>query len=387
MNHTIDREYVINTLREMVQINSINPQLVPGGAGEGELAAYLAEEMRRLGLEVEMVETVTGRPNTVGILKGSGGGRSLMLNGHTDTVGVEGMRNPFSAEIREGRMYGRGAYDMKSGLAAMLGVAKALIDAEIELAGDLVLAMVIDEEYTSVGTEAVIESHPTDGAIVAEPTGLRVCIAHRGFQWFDVETVGRAAHGSRYQDGIDANRLMGYFLVELDKLAGELLERPQHALLGSSSIHAPLIKGGSSQAVYAARCLTELERRLLPGETPEQVLGEIQAILDRLTASVPNFRASVKRGFGRSAFEVTPDTPIMQTVVEAYQSHTNQSVEFYGETWWMDSALLADAGIETVIIGARGTGAHADEEWVDLNSVIELAHILTHATVGYCGGH
>src|SRR5690606_31392676 len=210
MPSTIDREYILTDLQKMVQLDSVNPSLVSGGNGEADVAHYLADEMRSLGLEVDIQEVLPNRPNVVGVLKGKGKGRSLMLNGHTDIVGVEGMSDPFSGKIENGRMYGRGAYDMKAGLAASLGVAKALIDAGEELAGDLVLAMVIDEEFHNKGTQAVIKSHPTDAAIVTEPTGLRVCVAHRGFWWFDVETIGRAAHGSRYQDGIDANRLMGY---------------------------------------------------------------------------------------------------------------------------------------------------------------------------------
>lgn len=383
---TIDRDYIIKILQAMVAIDSVNSVLVPGAAGEGELGNYLANEMRAIGLEVDVIEVQPGRPNVVGVLKGSGGGKSLMLNGHTDIVGVEGMKAPFSAEIRDGKLYGRGAYDMKASLAASLAVAKALIDSGETLTGDLVLAMVIDEEYHSAGTEALIKTHPVDGAIVTEPTGLRVCVAHRGFCWFDVETIGRAAHGSRYQDGIDANRLMGYFLVELDKLSDELLERPKHDLLGAPSIHAPLIKGGSSQSVYAARCLAELDRRLLPGETPEQALTEIQAIIDKLRATVPNFKATVKLTFVRNAYEISPDTPIVQTLVDAYQQHQGTLPEIYGELWWMDSALLADAGIETVIIGPKGAGAHADEEWVELESVFELAEILLKASIAYANG-
>ena len=384
MNTTIDRNYITTILQKMVKIDSINPGLVPGGSGEGAVAVYLADEMSSLGLDVHIEEVLPGRPNVVGVLKGNGNGRSLMLNGHTDIVGVEGMTESYSAKIEDGKMYGRGAYDMKAGLAASLAVAKALIDAGETLAGDLVLAMVIDEEFHHAGTEAVIKSYPTDGAIVTEPTGLRVCVAHRGFWWFDVETIGRAAHGSRYQDGIDANRLMGYFLVELDKFAEELLERPPHDLLGPPSIHAPLMKGGSSQSVYAARCLTELERRLIPGETPEQALAEIQNIIDRLSQTIPNFKARVEQGFGRHAFATSPDKPIVQTVINAYQEKFDDSPEIYGELWWMDSALLAQAGIDTVIIGPKGAGAHADVEWVELESVYELAEILLTATTNYC---
>ena len=299
MTITVDQHYLTKILSDLVRINSVNPDLDPSGAGEGELAAYLATEMQKLGLAVEMHQLQPNRSNATGILKGSGGGRALMHNAHTDTVGVAGMEDPFSAEIRDGKLYGRGAYDMKASLAASLAAIKALQDANISLAGDLILTAVIDEEYASIGTEDVIKRYKVDGAIVTEPTDLNVCVAHRGFQWAKVEITGRAAHGSRYKEGIDANRLMGYFLVEMDKYAAELLTRDGHPLLGPPSVHVPLLKGGSTQAVYAANAIAEIERRILPGETPEQVMHEIQQIVDRLSESVPNFKATVTQDFGR----------------------------------------------------------------------------------------
>ena len=381
----IDREYLYNTIAEMVRINSVNSDLIPGSAGEGELAAYIATHLKTLGLEVEIDEVQPGRPNIVGILRGQGGGRSLMLNGHTDTVGVSGMSKPFAAAVRGGKMYGRGAFDMKASLAGMLAAVQSLVTDDIKLAGDVVLVFVIDEEYGSLGTEAIVRKYKTNGAIVTEPSGLRVGVAHRGFQWMIVDVMGRAAHGSRYMDGIDANRLMGHFLVALDRYAQELLGRSKHPLLGPPSIHAALLRGGSSQSVYAARAQVELERRTLPGEDSAKIVAEIQALLDHLTETVPNFQATVTADLFRPAFEVSLEAPIVQTLMAAGEAVFGKRPKTYGELWWMDSALLQAAGIETVIIGPAGAGAHADEEWVDLDSVYDYTRILVNAIQRYCG--
>jgi acetylornithine deacetylase len=232
LNFPIDQEFLTQTLQRLVQINSINPGLVPGNPGELEIGSYIADVLRTLGLEPQIREIKPERVNVVATLKGSGGGRRLMLNGHMDTVGVQGMERPFSGEIKDGRVYGRGAQDMKGSLAGMLAVFKALGDAEIRLKGDLVFAAVADEEYSSIGTEALVQTAKTDAAIVTEPTGLDICLAHKGFGLFEFETMGRAAHGSSHQDGIDANIHMGRILKELDKLSQILLKSPAHPLLG-----------------------------------------------------------------------------------------------------------------------------------------------------------
>ncbi|MFQ5927129.1 MAG: M20/M25/M40 family metallo-hydrolase, partial [Terriglobia bacterium] len=194
MRLTIDRPYLVQTLTELIRINSINPTLVPGGPGEAAIAAYVADALRRINLSVATHEPAPGRVSVVGILKGSGGGRSLMLNAHVDTVGIAGMPEPFSAAVRDAKMYGRGAYDMKGSLAAALAAAKALVDARVALPGDLLVAAVADEEYASLGTADLVERYPVDGAVVTEPTELEICLAHTGFLWLEVKTTGRAAH-------------------------------------------------------------------------------------------------------------------------------------------------------------------------------------------------
>jgi acetylornithine deacetylase len=241
MTIPIDHDYLTETLAGLVRINSVNPTLVPGGAGEAEIATYTAASLRGIGLETAVHEPEPGRPSVVGVLRGSGGGRSLMLNAHYDTVGVEGMVEPFSGAVRNGRLYGRGAYDMKGSLAAGMAAAKALVDSGTLLAGDLLVAAVADEEYASLGTADLVKRYKVDAAIVTEPTELDICLAHKGFIWLEVETLGRAAHGSRFDLGIDANMRMGRFLAELDKLEKALLARAGHPLAGPPSLHAAMI--------------------------------------------------------------------------------------------------------------------------------------------------
>ncbi|MDH7569124.1 MAG: M20/M25/M40 family metallo-hydrolase, partial [Armatimonadota bacterium] len=199
---SVDRHYLVERAVELIEINSVNPSLVPDGAGEARAALAMAARMRDLGLEAALYEAPQGRFSVVGILRGSDGGRSLMWNGHLDTVGVEGMENPFRAEVSGGRIRGRGAYDMKGALAASLAALKALRDAGVSLRGDILLAAVADEEYASLGTEEVLRHHRPTAAVVTEATGMRVGLAHKGFVWLEVETVGRAAHGSRFDEGI-----------------------------------------------------------------------------------------------------------------------------------------------------------------------------------------
>jgi len=205
MNVKIDEQYVFRVLADLVRIDSVNPMLVPGATGERALGSYIAGELAAASLEATTWEVAPGRVNVVGVREGSGGGRSLMFNGHMDTVGVEGMEEPFGARVRDGRLYGRGAQDMKGGLAAMLGAVKALADGGARLGGDVIFAAVADEEFGSLGTEELVERYTPEAAIVAEPTDLEVCVAHKGFCVFEIETRGRAAHGARYMEGIDAN--------------------------------------------------------------------------------------------------------------------------------------------------------------------------------------
>ncbi len=381
----IDRDYLVSALSDLVRIDSVNPSLVSGGAGEARIAAQVAAKMRRLGLTVTTLEAVPGRPSVVGRLKGSGGGRALMLNAHLDTVGIEGMTDALAPAIRDGRLYGRGAYDMKGSLAACLAAVKALVDAKTALSGDVVLAAVADEEYASIGTAEVVRRIPVSAAIVTEPTELDICVAHKGFVWLEVETVGRAAHGSRFFDGLDANMRMGRFLARLDRLEQQLRARPPHPLVGPPSLHAPLLRGGTELSTYAASCRLGIERRTVPGETQAGVRAEIEALIEETRAADPTFTATARCLLARSAFEVSPEAAIVRAVRVAATRRLGRPPALIGKPFWMDSAILADAGVETVVIGPAGAGAHTSQEWVDLPSLETLAGTLAGAATSFCG--
>jgi acetylornithine deacetylase len=381
----IDQKYLRETLVRLVQINSVNPTLEQGAPGEREIAGFIAASLSSIGLKTEIFEPEPGRMSVVGRLAGSGGGRSLMLNAHCDTVGVAGMAEPFSGAIRDGKLFGRGAFDMKGSLAACMAAAKALLDSGAKLSGDVIVAAVADEEYGSLGTRDLIEHLKVDGAIVTEPTALDVCLAHKGYLWIEVEIAGRAAHGSRFELGIDANMKMGAFLHELANLERELRARPPHPLVGPPSLHAAILSGGTGLSTYAAQSTVKIERRTIPGETEVQAVGEIQNIVDRLAESDRDFQATVRAFFVRDPFEVAPNAAIVKAVGAAAKKVLGRRVAHIGDTPWMDAALLQAAGIETVVFGATGAGAHADVEWVELESVEKLAEILAEAALDYCG--
>jgi acetylornithine deacetylase len=381
----IDPEYTRATLQRLVQVNSINPTLAPGAPGEREIASFIAASLTSIGLTAEILEPEPGRTTVLGTLAGTGGGRSLMLNAHCDTVDVQGMAEPFSGALRDGKIYGRGSYDMKGSLAACMAAAKALVDSRAPLRGNVLVAAVADEEYGSLGTTDLIPRVRVDGAIVTEPTALEVCLAHKGYLWIEVEVLGRAAHGSKFDQGIDANMKMGAFLTGLAVLERDLRARTPHPLVGPPSLHAAMLNGGTGLSTYAASSRVQIERRTIPGETEAQAVAEIQAIVDAAAADDPEFRATVRPFFVRNPFEVAPGARIVQAVDRACESVRGRTPAHFGDTPWMDAALLQEAGIETVVCGATGGGAHADVEWVELDSVIQLARVLAQAAVDYCG--
>jgi acetylornithine deacetylase/succinyl-diaminopimelate desuccinylase family protein len=382
----IDASRVTEILTNLVRIDSVNSDLVPGGRGEEQAARYVADFLGAAGLTVRLEEIAVGRWNVIGVLRGRGKGRSLMLNGHLDTVGVEGMAEPFSARIEDGRLYGRGAQDMKGGLAAALAASEMLADGE-RLQGDLVIAGVADEEYKSAGTRALLRSVRTDAAIVMEPTGLEVATAHKGFTWADVETLGRAAHGSRPKEGVDAIALMGRVLVEIENLQAELGSRPGHSLLGCGSVHASLISGGQELSSYPEKCHLSLERRLIPGEDADTFESELAAIVSRLKARAPGFKAKVEMGYSAAAMETSRESAIAKSLLSASQKVVGPSAKFGAQTFWTDAALLNEAGIPSVLFGPGGEGLHSKAEFVNLQDVGLCAETLAECARAFCGAH
>ena len=360
----MDAELTELTAR-LVAIDSVNPGLIAGAPGEHEAAAFVAEWCAGRGLDVELVGGE--RPSVVATKRGSGGGRSLLLNGHLDTVGVAGMETPHEPRVEGGRLYGRGAYDMKGAVAAiMLAAAQAA-----GLRGDVIVTAVADEELASIGTETVLAHVHADAAIVVEPTELRLAVAHRGFVGFELETAGVAAHGSRPDLGVDAIAKMGPVLSALEELDGRLQAGRRHPLVGPGSLHASLIEGGQEFSSYPARCVLTGERRTIPGETVEQVELELRGIAGA---------AALRLGVNREPFEAPSGDPFVELVGRVAGTREPAGVPF-----WTDAALIAAAGIPTVLYGPAGDGAHAAVEWVDLASLERVRDVVLQTAVAWCG--
>jgi acetylornithine deacetylase len=366
-------ESVRELLAELVAIDSVNPTLVPGGAGEGAIASFVESWARAAGLEAERLEQTESRPSVLVRAPGSGGGRTLLLCGHLDTVSVDDMTDPHVPRVDGDRLYGRGSYDMKAGVAAALVAARDA--ARADLAGDVVVACVADEEHSSIGVQEALRSVSADAAIVTEPTELELIVAHKGFVWSEIEVTGRAAHGSRPH--------LGPVLTEIGRL-DESLAATEHPLVGRGSVHASLIEGGVEMSSYPARCVVGLEHRTLPGTTRADVERQVAELLERCRAADPGLEAEQRTLLVREPFEVDPGAGIVAAVRAAAADATGSEPPVAGASYWADSAFIAAAGIPTVIFGPGGEGAHAVEEWVSLADTEAVTRALTGVAARIC---
>ena len=377
------REDVIGLVSSLVAIDSVNPSLVAGGAGEGAIAAFIAGWARDAGLEVEILEETPGRPSVLVRARGTGGGRTLMLCGHVDTVGVEGMAAPFMPAQRDGRLYGRGAQDMKGGVAAMIDAARVLATGGLA-AGRLIVAAVVDEEYASLGADALVTEWQADAAVVTEPTDLEIAIAHKGFAWFEVETRGRAAHGSRPADGRDAILRMGRVLQRLEGLDRALQSRAPHALVGLPSLHASIVNGGRELSSYPDRCVLQFERRTIPGESDEVVKDELSRILAALSEADAEFDAEGHLLFARPSYELAAGHPLVAAAVRAVTAATGRALDVCGMSFWTDAAVLGGSGIPSNLFGPGGAGLHSTEEYVRIADVLACRDVLVALARDWC---
>jgi acetylornithine deacetylase len=360
-------------LRDLVAANSVNPSLVPGAPGEAEAAEVARAAMTAAGLDVVVEPVADGRPNVIGVLDGAAGGPAVMLCGHLDTVGVEGMSEPFVPREERGRLYARGAQDMKGGVAAMIAAAGAL--APTWARGRLIVACVVDEEHLSLGAEALVRTWGADAAIVTEPTDLRLAVGHKGFAWIEVVAAGRAAHGSRPAEGRDAITRMGRVLGALEALDRELQARPPVAFQGTGSLHAATIAGGRELSVYPDRCTLQWERRTVSGEDEDSVMRDIRAILERLRAEDTDFEAEASLMAYRPAYGLEPGHVLPTALAGALQS-ASQPAAPIGMSFWTDAAVLGSAGIPSVLFGPGGAGLHSTEEYVVVDDLYTCRDVL-----------
>jgi acetylornithine deacetylase len=368
-------------LSSLVAADSVNPSLVAGGAGEHEIASLIEAWAGDAGLQTEWLEETSGRPSVLARARGAGGGRTLLLCGHTDTVNVEGMADPHTPRVDGDRLFGRGAYDMKAGVAAALMAAREV--SRLGLAGDVVVAAVADEEHASLGVQEALRHVSADAAVVTEPTELKLAVAHKGFVWAAIEVTGRSAHGSRPHLGVDAIIKMGAVLSELEQLDRSLAERT-HPLLGRGSVHASQIDGGRELSSYPAHCKLSLERRTLPGDAGWQIEAELESLLGRCRKADPEFEASHRTLLVREPFEIDQEDELVALLAQAAAEELREPATIGGASYWADTAFIAAAGIPTVLFGPGGQGAHAIEEWVSLSDTEAVARTLVRLAARFC---
>jgi acetylornithine deacetylase len=373
----------IRLLKDLVAIDSVNPALVPGANGEAAIARTLLAELARIGMTTSVQEVAPGRPNVVGVLDGRRPGRSLMLCGHIDTVGVAGMTRPFDPVEQHGRVYGRGSQDMKSGVAAMIDAVRVIVESGGLAGGQVIVAAVVDEEHGSIGADALVSRWRADAGVVTEPTELQVAVAHKGFEWVLVETEGRAAHGSRPADGRDAIMRMGRVLNALEGLDRDLQRGRAHPMVGSASLHASLIEGGRELSSYPDRCTLQIERRTIPGEPDGRGASEVAAILDTLRRADPEFAAASRSMFARPPYEIDPGHELPQALMRSAAA-VGCASKAIGMSFWTDAAVLGSAGIPSVLFGPTGAGLHGLEEWVEIQSVLTCRDAIVELIRTWC---
>ncbi|MFY0546042.1 ArgE/DapE family deacylase [Brevibacillus sp. H7] len=384
MTYDINRDELMHVLQNLIRINSVNPYLDEDGPGERQIARYIAERLQASGLLVRFQPINDTAANVIGILNGTGGGKTLMLNGHMDTVSAKRMEiEPFEPRYESGRVYGRGSLDMKGSLAAMIAAVEAVKRSEISLTGDVILTFVADEEFKSIGTEELVKEYTADAAIVCEPTNLDIGVVHKGFAWIKCEVFGKSAHGSRPQEGVDAIVRAGRVLREIERLC-EQLGAKEHPIVGPPSVHASLIGGGTELSTYPDYCKLELERRTIPGETEAEVMAEMEAIMSRLSGEDEQFRARYELFFLREPFEVSTEEPVYRCLHQAISNRLQRPPKVAGFSGWADSALLQGAGIPTVLFGPVGEGLHASSECVEFESLVDMAHVLAETIIDFC---
>jgi acetylornithine deacetylase len=373
---------LVELLSELVAVDSTNPDLVPGGAGEAEIGRLLATRLAAAGLEVDPWDVAPGRPNVVGRLPGAGGGRSLMLFGHMDVVGAD--PDAFNPHVREGRLHGRGAVDMKAGIAACVTAAQRLA-AGPPLAGDLLVAFVSDEEWGSRGAEALVERHGADASVLAEPSNLEIVDAHGGFAWFDITSTGVDAAGWEAETGVDAISLLAPVLVGISELDATLAASATERW-GRPSVHASTIRGGHTYPAYPGTCELSVERCLVPGERVAQSRFEIEELLHRARTADPRFQGSYRTVIAREPMVLPDGEPVVAELAAAAEQVLGRAVPQRCDIGWGDSGLLVEAGIPCVTFGPVGGGEHTADEWVELESVHRCAEIYERVARSFCSG-
>jgi succinyl-diaminopimelate desuccinylase len=382
-----DEAQVQALLSDLVRIESVTPWLIPDGSGEGAIARFMAEWLDDLDVEVQLDEVEPDRPNLVARLRGTGGGPTLCLNAHSDTVGFANWADRALDPVRDGeRLIGLGVADDKACCALGLLVLRALAAGDTPLRGDLMVACTIDEEGSSIGTSHLMDHHEMDAAIVLEPDALpRGVVEHQGFGWIDVIVHGRAAHGSAPEIGVDAIVHMAEVVDRLHRLDRDVFVASPDPMNGRTVFHTGTIQGGTDYATYPNRAVLGIEIGTQPGEHLSDRVAEIEAIFAEIREIEPQFRGEVNVALDREPFKAEGHEALWDALDAATVETLGRPLEAAGLNAWTDAALMQAAGVPTILFGPLGGNFHAPDEWVSIPEIVQAASILQGAIVRFCG--
>ena len=365
-------------LADLVRIESVTPWLIPDGSGERAAAAFVEAWATDLPVEVEMAEIAPGRVNTVLRLPGATAGPTLCVNAHIDTVGYANWRDRALEPVVEGdRMIGLGAADDKAGCVAGLLALRELIETGATLRGDLLVALVADEEGVSIGTEALLSSRSIDAMMIVEPDQLpRAIVQHQGFGWIDVVVHGKPAHGSAPDDGVDAIVHMAEVVRRLHRLDVEVFAANPDRMNGRTVFHTGTISGGTDYATYPGSAVLGIEIGTQPGEHLSDRVADIEAIFEEVHGLDPRFSGEVVVQLDREPFLAHGHEALFAAMDAASEEVLGKPLEPAGLNAWADSGLTQAAGVPTVMFGPLGGNFHAPEEWVSIPEVASAARIV-----------
>jgi succinyl-diaminopimelate desuccinylase len=379
----IDQDELVRLTAESLRINTVNP---PGN--ERPLAEFFAEKMEELGLDVYLRPIGENRANVVGILRGNGKKKALLYNGHLDTVPPGDVRwehDPFSGAIVGNRIYGRGASDMKSGLAAMIIAAAALKRANVELAGDLVIAGTAGEEVDSVGAKALLgdEKLPAIGAIlIGEPSGNELYIAEKGALWLRVVALGKTAHGSMPDTGVNAILHMKEFM---DQLCSYEFKFQNHPLLGAPTMNIGTIRGGIKTNVVPDSCEITIDIRTVPGMSHSAIIEDFKAIIEKLKENIPELNMTIEVENDRPPVGTDKDHEFVKLAIKVGEGVFKKALVPKGVNYYTDGAVFVpEMNLPFLILGPGEAGlAHQPNEYVEIDKLLKAAEFYAAFAVEY----
>ncbi len=386
----VDGAGVVKLTSGLVQI----PGCVQLDARERGVAAYIHRLLKTEGIPVELQQAQPGRDNVIATLKGAGGGRSLMLCGHMDTVPPYGMEDPYSGRVVDGILYGRGACDMKGGLAAMLATIIGIQRSGMRLAGNLVLAAVIDEEEMGKGVDFLAEHGPfVDGAVIGEPTDLQIALGHKGLEWLKIEVRGKKVHGGRLEQGVNAVAMAARLLERIYNDYVPRLNARAHPVLGKPTINAGRISGGDQPSTVPDLCTIEFDRRWVPSESLESVYAELNEIIDDLHRLDERFWAQVSGYYPAEAmlphnpFCTDPADALVRAALLAGPASGLAPASLTAFPAWSDAGILAACTRASCIVFGPGdlALAHTARECVPVEQLKQAARIYAAIALDYCG--